>query len=1477
MAVAGILVVLLLSYALLHTSFVQTRLVKYFTGRIERTTGVKIEIGGVDFRPIKSLVLNDILLKDYRNDTLLYCKNLKVRIDSFRFSSRDFTVSEIALDHSYFNLWIVRGKDKSQMNLDVFLNSLQRGKREKAVGEELSLGWKIALNRIRVRNSRFVYKEQQYEPIDYGINWTDVECREVNADITEPDFSDGKFRMRVEGLSLTEKSGFVLRELNARVEACDSNLLITAGEIRTERSRMNLQKLEYNWRPGQGDWRNFITRMQQNYELGESSVSFIDLAYFNGRLRGIDNTVRCSGNVFNTVNRIEGRDLVIELGENSVLRGSFKSYGLPDFWNTIFEIDFQDTHLNPRDLETVYLPWLGYYIDIPAPLHHFKRFDLQGKFRGTVEDFMLTAESFTPGFRGNVQLAYRPCSMGGEEDCTRLSGRYRFPSVNFGRLGDVPFIGYGAMSGEYGGTLDSSGIALNARARIHSLNIHKGKLRDVDLFLTYDDNKLNLISSVQNNGAEMGIVLNYDSSDSVHFLSSKGHLAVGDLNRFGWTLNGEKEAVRVAFDLASIYKSPEESFAHLNLSDLSYTTSSDSFRIHQVSMENRVDNGYYTSSILSDVADMQIEGHYVSVRPLEFTRKLLMEYLPAYAPEQRRSKKRKEEVDFRYTIETKDINRVLQVLYPEIYVADGTRIHAEFSDHRNEVYLSVVSDSVGYGDWRLKHSDIKLKGDGEQLSMIWKTGELDYRHWSRIYNVRSELLLQEDIVRTKLQWCNWEDQTYSGDLAVDVKLDPLPGAKYRAEVRIHPGIVVMSDSIWKVAGSTIVAEGKIFVIDNFLLKGGEQYLSVNGRISENPADSLNIRLNRFNLTEFNRIFLGSRLNIFGMINGEVVMQDYYKDNLMYSDIQVENWGFNRDTLGSLKLKSYWDADSNRMVIQAENRVREQIPLKVDGFYAPSSDSIDVRIGLSEVGLKRIGKYADEYVERSEGNLYGDLRVTGTSARPELAGCLYFDSARIVARDLNTSFFWNDSIFIDRNVMRLNGFTVRDAEGNRSECSGFYSLSGHTYDLNVTSQGFLLMNTGYEHNETLYGRIYMSGFTNLNNREGVMNVTMNARPENKSELFLPLASAFTEEDGNFLHFVSRNQPVRRRNRIHTEKSGVVLNANLELNDNLLVQIVFDPTIGDVLKTTGSGDLKIGLDQDGAVNMFGEYKITKGSYLFTLGGVFNKNFQLSQGGSIKWNGSPYNAVIDVNAVYNLKTSLNELLTSTNSLTDRSTKVPVECILNLSDNITNPLVKFDINFPSLDSQTRSFIQSLFSSQDEINKQMFSLLMLNKFYKPDYMNTTDVEERNMGYQAGVTTASEMVSRQLSRWLSKISNNFDIDFSYRPGDNITSDEIELALSTQLLNDRVTLSANGNMDVGNTKNVTANSTNSSNIAGDFDVDVKLNKQGTLKLKAYSHTDEKIIYKNNTETIQGVGISYQETFDTFRELLQKYFGFLRRKK
>ena len=400
---------------------------------------------------------------------------------------------------------------------------------------------------------------------------------------------------------------------------------------------------------------------------------------------------------------------------------------------------------------------------------------------------------------------------------------------------------------------------------------------------------------------------------------------------------------------------------------------------------------------------------------------------------------------------------------------------------------------------------------------------------------------------------------------------------------------------------------------------------------------------------------------------------------------------------------------------------------------------------------------------------------------------------------------------------------------------------------------------------------------LNNRNGQNNITVTARTENNSKLFIPLTETASTQANNFLHFINTGQQARRRTQVASEKMNINLDANLEVNDNLDVDVVFDPTVGDVLHVNGAGDIKVVLDKDGGVGMFGEYRISKGNYQFTLSNLVNKNFVLKEGGTIAWNGAPYDATLNISAVYNIKTSLTELLPTEVGgaegfeSQEKGRKVPVECILNLSDNLVNPLVKFDINFPTLESQTKSYVQSLFSSQDEINKQMFALLVMGKFYRTDENDTRWGDQARM---AGVSTVTEMISSQLSRWLSQISNRVDIGLAYRVADHqVTTDEIEVALSTQLLNDRITLSANGNMDVGNTA---AGNSNANNIAGDFDLEVKLNRQGTLKMKAYSHTDEKLIY-NNTETIQGVGVSYQESFDTFRELMRKYIGFFKRKK
>ena len=239
-------------YILLQLPYVQTNLVQYVTERIERATGVKVQVGGVDFRPVQSLVLSDILVKDFKNDTLLYCRNVRVQADSFSWKRRTFNVREVVLTGAEFHLW--SDMEENVTNVGIFLDSLmgrsagmqeEVGERKRRVAEK---GWWVGLRKISLRDSRFTYREKVYKPVDYGVNWTDVDCRELNAEVTELDGMNSPVRMRVSNLSLLEKSGLRINDITGDVQVSADNLLVTGGHIGLERSDVDLMRLEFQWR-----------------------------------------------------------------------------------------------------------------------------------------------------------------------------------------------------------------------------------------------------------------------------------------------------------------------------------------------------------------------------------------------------------------------------------------------------------------------------------------------------------------------------------------------------------------------------------------------------------------------------------------------------------------------------------------------------------------------------------------------------------------------------------------------------------------------------------------------------------------------------------------------------------------------------------------------------------------------------------------------------------------------------------------------------------------------------------------------------------------------------------------------------------------------------------------------------------------------------------------------------------------------------
>jgi hypothetical protein len=419
---------------------------------------------------------------------------------------------------------------------------------------------------------------------------------------------------------------------------------------------------------------------------------------------------------------------------------------------------------------------------------------------------------------------------------------------------------------------------------------------------------------------------------------------------------------------------------------------------------------------------------------------------------------------------------------------------------------------------------------------------------------------------------------------------------------------------------------------------------------------------------------------------------------------------------------------------------------------------------------------------------------------------------------------------------------------------------------MESEKIRVLNTTLRYNEQFYGDAFADCKVNIFGKglKLELNGSMTTLPGTDVNISMEYENAM--EQYEFLEFANTIETKEEEMFFYNPpKTDFSMSLNVEVTPDAKTQLIYNSQIGDVIKAEGEGILLFNMDKYGDISLSGDYTVVKGDYLFTLQSIVNKRFTIAPGGVIVWSGDPYNANINLSAIYSLKASLSDLDSYSNA-SYLYQRIPVECIINLSNELINPTIDFEINFPDENEGVKTQLQQYFNTEEEINKQILSLIVMGKFYTPEYMRG-QYQSQNPNMIG--TTASELFSNQLSNWLSQISKNVDVGFKYRPGNSITNDELELALSTQIFNDRVML--NGN--IGN--NVNPESKNSSQIVGDFDMRVKLTRNGKIQLKAYNHSNNDLIYETAPYT-QGVGFSFKEEYNSFQELMQKIASIFKKK-
>ena len=452
---------------------------------------------------------------------------------------------------------------------------------------------------------------------------------------------------------------------------------------------------------------------------------------------------------------------------------------------------------------------------------------------------------------------------------------------------------------------------------------------------------------------------------------------------------------------------------------------------------------------------------------------------------------------------------------------------------------------------------------------------------------------------------------------------------------------------------------------------------------------------------------------------------------------------------------------------------------------------------------------------------------------------------------------------------MHDLVLRDTLGNQATGNGFIDAKDFrsmTIDLKFVTDHLLMLDLDESQNDLFYGTAFGAGIVSITGEPDALKLNIAATTSGKSQIYLPLSGNNIEEDLSFVHFVKEESKdtIRKTHFIRqtapTENGNFSFSINITATPEAKAYVLFDPNAGGSVIARGSGNLRMAGSTNGNFSMFGEYILDQGTYNFSLSNLINKKFVVKTGSKITWTGVPEDASLDLTATYNLRTSLYNLLY------DEAYKrrIPVHCNIRLTGKLESPDIKFSIELPTADEDTKTRVENAITTEDDLNKQFLSLLIVNSFMPEQGIGPAGASP--FQGSVGVTTA-ELLSNQLSNWVSQISNDFDIGFHYRPGDDVSSQEIEVALSTQILNDRVLI--NSNIDVGTNQYNNSPNTNSE-IAGNFSVEVKIDKSGKFRIKGFTRPNDKLIYESAPYT-SGIGLFFREEFNSFGDLIRGYWG------
>ena len=1426
----------------------QSWLGKEATKYISRELNSKVEIGSIQLDFFESATLNKIFILDKHHDTILY-GDILIKIKDFDYKNKSITIQKITLKN--INSKIIKYKKEVNYNYDFLINYFSSNNKE-----QINSKWNIKFDELELNNVSFIHKNENEEiKLGKNINFNNIFFKNTYANISSLKLNNDTIFAEIKSLKTKEQSGFELSDFKAITKISSKQIICDSLIILTPQTKIegSIKFYSNNW----NDYDNFISKIKLNSYINKSSyLSFKDIAYFASDLNGLEDRVFLSGKINGFINELKLNKFNLTYGKNTLFNGDIAVIGLAKIETSQWQIEAKEISANYNDLTLIskYPFTEGKKINLPIELKRLGPISFHGKINGCLSNFSSSGK-FTTGL-GNVETQIK---INKKNNDIEYQGNIKSEHFNLGTL--IDNYNYNDLSLDFDINGKSTDIkTIKAIIKGEIINIKYNDYLYKNIKITGEINEKlfngNIICSDENANFDINGLINL--KNDITEIEIRSNINKLNLNKLNLVINNDTNIISSKIIINVKGKSIDDLTGEINLDNVIHKTKSKIYKLSNLNIISDQGQGLNNIKINSDYFDANLLGEFKISNLKQSFLSFLFKYYPTLFKNPLDSKKNNDE--FALNVRIKKFDAIKELFLPDLMISPETKIDGNFNAKENIINLKINSSKLIYKSISFNNLSLSLIQNDKSVLAEIENKSINPIDSLTIENILFKINSIDKSLSYTLDWDNYKKPLNKGGLSGDMAFN-----KNDVLLNINKIFISIKDSSWQLTKPSSLNFSKTegLKISPLEIKNNNQLINIYGNISENNNDSLLFRLDNIFLEQFNPILKLFKIKLFGDLNGKFALTNY-QNKLAYSgQLDITKLIVNDNQIGELFLKSNYFIQENKIAINGytslgfinENGIKQKNILFVGDYFLNKIDeSIDIDFIAKPANINMLNPLLEGILTIKNGYINGNGKIHGTPNKIKIDSKLKIFNSEVKIDYTNVIYNITGEIDIMSDQIRFTDLLLRE-KGTKAAPQG--TLNGNIFhsnfkemriDYDVAYKNMLLLNTTKNENNLFYGKIYGTGdislFGNLNDIFMKINNTTNKN----SRFILPLDGPLEMEEDNRIHFVHKDSV-----KIKTQKiSGFNLEIDLHVTPDVLTRILLDQTNGDKLNVQGNGDLKININTLGKFEMKGDYILSGGDYLFTLESVINKKFDIASGSQISWSGDPLNADINVITVYKQRASISTLL---NDTTNKS-RIPVDCKLNINGKLFSPNIKFALDFPLIDATSKARIDNVLSDEAELNRQVFSFLLFKSFIKPQIYNLS-----GGGVTAGnaaASTSSEMLSNRVSEFLnSYVKNltgidNLQLGLNYRPANKNNNETVDIAVSKQFMNDKITIDGNFGLN---------NNSNSNSLIGDVNINYKLTDDGKYRLKGFNRSNDNTqITTAGGPYTQGVGILYKKEFN-----------------